>query len=416
MNRLSALQPKPGSRTFIIGQRLAGINWRGLDWLLYPLAAFIVTRSILIFTAYLSEIAFAESGAGGWHAAADNIFLDVWARFDSGFYLQIVEEGYLFKLGEKSNVAFFPVYPLLTDWLAPLVGNDVLAGVIVSNLCLLGGLIFLYRLTKLEFDDAPTARRTVYYIAAFPTAFFFSAVYTESAFLLWIVGTMYFARRRLWVWAALFGMLTAATRIVGVVTFGLVGVEWLRSHGWTISTCYRPEAWRNMLHGLRTDWPSLAVLLVIPLGLLSYMLFLQSQFQDPVAFWTVQAAWGREDLGPVAIIWRDVSGLLSQNFFTGEIWWHVLLDVSTFFAVLALSVVIWFRLGEAYAIFCVVSMLIPVSSGTGSMIRYALILFPVFMILGWWGKFDTLDRAIMISFSVLLGLFTAMFANWIFLA
>ncbi|MCB0168970.1 MAG: hypothetical protein KDJ97_00335 [Anaerolineae bacterium] len=392
------------------------INWRALDWLYYPLAAFAITRLTLFFAAYLSEIAFAESGAGGWHAVADNVFLDVWARFDSGFYLRIVQEGYLFKLGEKSNVAFFPVYPLLTDWLVPLVGQEVLAGVIVSNLCLLGALIFLYRLTKLEFDDASTARRTVYYIAAFPTAFFFSAVYTESAFLLWIVGTMYFARRRLWVWAALFGLLTAATRIVGVITFGMVGLEWLRSHGWTISTCFRPEAWWGLLRGLRTDWPSLLVIFVIPLGLLSYMLFLQRQFQDPVAFWTVQAAWGREDLGPVAIIWRDVSGLISQNFFTGKIWWHVLLDVGAFFAVLILSVFVWFRLGEAYAIFCLLSVLIPVSSGTGSMTRYALILFPLFMILGWWGRIGILDRAIMIGFSVFLGIFTAIFANWIFIA
>lgn len=62
------------------------------------------------------------------------------------------------------------------------------------------------------------------------------------------------------------------------------------------------------------------------------------------------------------------------------------------------------------------SVLIPASSGTSSIIRYALILFPVFMILGWWGKWGTLDRALLISISVLLGLCTAMFANWVFLA
>ncbi|MEO0597264.1 MAG: hypothetical protein AAF126_14235, partial [Chloroflexota bacterium] len=100
---------------------------------------------------------------------------------------------------------------------------------------LLGALIFLYRLTAFEFDDE-TAGRTVFYIAAFPTAFFFSAVYTESTFLLFSVGAFYFARKGEWGWASVMGMLCAGSRIVGVIRFGVIGLEWLRLHGWTFST------------------------------------------------------------------------------------------------------------------------------------------------------------------------------------
>ena len=152
---------------------------------------------------------------------------------------------------------------------------------LVSNLCLLGALLFLYKLTVFEFGDTGTARRAVFYIACFPTAFYFSTMYTESAFLLFSVATMYFARRHLWVWAGVMGMLTSATRIVGVAMAGIVLLEWLRVHGWTISTCYRKAAWVGLWQGLRQDRASLLPIALIPLGILSYMVFLKVQFNDP---------------------------------------------------------------------------------------------------------------------------------------
>lgn len=345
----------------------------------------------------------------------NNLWLDVWARWDSAFYIRIVDDGYQFIPGQQSSVAFFPLYPLLMSFVKPFVGSTLAAGVLVSNVCLLLALIFLYKITELEFD-APTAGRTVFYIAAFPTAFFFTAVYTESTFLLFTVSTMYFARRRMWTWAALFGLLCASSRIVGVVIWGVVGLEWLRSHGWTLTTLHKPQTWRNLLVALRKDWLNLAIICLIPLGLLSYMLFLNQQFNDPIAFNTTQSAWGRQLLGPWTVIWRALTGLLGGNFLTGDIWYHVLIDLTAFFAVLTMSFVIWRRLGASYALYCIISILIPASSGSGSLSRYALVIFPVFMILGDWGRRQWFDRAVIVTFSVLLGVLTTIFVNWIFVA
>jgi len=379
------------------------------------LLAFMVTRFIVFFGAYLAEIAIpGMTGEGLYHISPNNILLDVWARWDSGFYIRIVDEGYQFIPGQQSSVAFFPMYPLLVSFLSPLVGT-LAAGVLVSNASLLGALIFLYRLTELEFDAA-TAGRTIFYIAAFPTAFFFSAVYTESTFLLLTVGTMYFARRRMWAWAALFGVMCASSRIVGVVIWGVVGLEWLRSHGWTLTAIRKREAWLNLLKALRTDWLNLAIICLIPLGLISYMVFLQAQFNDPIAFSTTQSAWGREMLGPWVIVTRDLQALSEGNFLRGEIWWHTLLDLTAYFGVLALSIAIWRRLGASYALYCIISIIIPSTSGTGSISRYALVIFPVFMMLGYWGHRPWLDRTLMVVFCVLLGVLTTMFVNWIFVA
>lgn len=386
-------------------------------WLTRPFLVFLVTRFIVFLGAYLAEIILPSMvGDGYYHANPNNIILDVWARWDSAFYLSIVDKGYFFALGQQSSVAFFPLYPLLTSFLAPVAGSTLAAGVLVSNTMLLGALIFLYRLAELEFGDSSTATRTIMYIALFPTSFFFSAVYTESTFLFFAIATMYFARKKLWVWAGLFGLLCSSSRIVGVMMFGVVGLEWLRAQGWTLFTIHKKEAWLNMLKGIRHDWLNLLSIGLIPLGLASYMLFLKNQFNDPVAFSTTQSAWGREMLGPIAIVIRDLGALFSGNFLTGQIWYHVLLDVTALFAVLFISIAIWRRLGASYALYGMISILIPASSGTGSISRYALVIFPMFMILGYWGKNQLLDRAIMIVFSVLLGILTAGFVNWVFIA
>ncbi|MEO0561667.1 MAG: mannosyltransferase family protein [Chloroflexota bacterium] len=387
------------------------------DWIARPALAFIVTRLIVFFAAYLAEIAIpGVVGDGLYHANPNNVFLDVWARWDSGFYLSIAERGYFFQLGQQSSVAFFPMYPLLMAALTPITGSALAAGVLVSNLALFGALVFLYLLTDLEFEDRATATRAVFYMAAFPTAFFFSAVYTESTFALLAIATMYFARRRLWAWAALFGVLVASTRIVGVVMWGVVGLEWLKVHGWTLSTIHKGSSWRGFWQGLRMDWHSLAIIYLIPLGLISYMLYLNNTFGDPIAFSTTQSAWGREMVGPFVIIYRDLVNLWGADVWRGDIFYHIVVDLAAFALVLFAGVRMWRRLGESYALYSLISVLIPISSGSQSMTRYALVVFPLFMLLGWWGRYELLDRALMVAFSVFLGIFTAIFVNWIFIA
>lgn len=386
-------------------------------WITRPLLAFLVTRFIVFFGAYVAEIAIPGiAGDGLYHVNPNNVLLDVWARWDSGFYLRIVEEGYRFIPGQQSSVAFFPVYPMLMSFAKPFTGSALAAGVLVSNLCLLGALIFLYLLTELEFEDSSVASRTVFYIAAFPTAFFFTAVYTESTFLLLSVSTMYFARKRMWAWAGVFGLMCSASRIIGVVMWGIVGLEWLRSHGWTLGTIHKVEAWKNLWKALRTDWLNLAFICIIPLGLISYMVFLGQTFNDPIAFNTTQSAWGRQMIGPWAVIWNALKGLLGGDFWKGQIWYNVLIDLTAFFAVLGISAAIWRRLGASYALYCIISILIPASSGSGSLSRYALVVFPVFMMLGYWGRWHWVDRTIMVIFSVMLGILTTVFVNWIFVA
>ena len=83
---------------------------------------------------------------------------------------------------------------------------------------------------------------------------------------------------------------------------------------------------------------------------------------------------------------------------------------------LALVPFIWFKLGEGYAVFVLIMLLVPSASAVGSIIRYVLTQFPAFMLLGWWGRREAVDRTLSMSFAVLLGVFVSIFVNWIFVA
>jgi hypothetical protein len=385
-----------------------------LDWLVQPLLAFAISRAAIFAAGIVGDV-FLPTVEGHWVADPNSPFLSLWAKWDSQWYVQIARDGYWFQPLRQSNVAFFPLYPLAVRLFAPLAGdNPVLSGFMVSNLTFLLALIFLYRLAELELADREAARRTIFYLALFPTAFFFSAVYTESLFLLLSVATMYFARRQRWLATALAGVLAAATRNLGVVLWALVMWEWLRCHGWSLRGTLRRQTWAALLANLKVHWPELVIIAVIPLGLLLYMAFLKINFDRPLAFIEVQAAWGRQNVGPGAVIARELRALAEFQLNKGGL--SRLLNLSAVLAVLAMTPFVWRRLGEGYAIYVLILILVPISSSAMSVIRYVLPLFPVFILLGWWGRRATVDRALLACFAVGLGVLTTIFVNWYFVA
>jgi hypothetical protein len=228
------------------------------------------------------------------------------------------------------------------------------------------------------------------------------------------VATIYCARRQLWIQSALLGMLTAATRNQGVLLFALVLWEWLRVQGWSLKTCFKKQSWLDLRSGFAQHWFELFIISIIPLGLLAYMFFLRANFERPLAFIEVQAAWGRQNIGPVAVITKSFTSLLSTEINKG--WLTLFWNTASLLCFLALTPFIWFRLGEGYAIFVLITLLLPATSATGSMIRYVLTAFPAFMLFGWWGRREGVDRALLTGFTIFLGVFVTIFVNWVFVA
>ncbi len=383
------------------------------SWLSIPLLAFTVSR-LLIFGMGMLADTMLPTQEGHWVADENSPFLSTWAKWDSQYYVEIASDGYWYNPGQQSNVAFFPLYPIIMRLVSiPLGGDLILTGFLISNLALLIGLIFLYLLTELELDTG-SAKRAVIYLALFPVSFFFSAVYTESLFLLLSVATMYFARKHKWMSATIFGILAAATRNLGILMWALVLWEWLRVQGWTLTSVHKKETWVNLVHGLKQNWFEVLIISLIPLGLLVYIYFLQHNFQRPLAFIEVQSAWGRANIGPVAVIKNNIVELIKGEVNKG--WLTRFWNVTSLLIFLSLVPFIWVKLGEGYAIYVLILMLVPSASAVGSIFRYVLTAFPAFMLFGWWGRREVVDRTLTVSFAALLGVFVAIFVNWIFVA
>lgn len=102
-----------------------------------------------------------------------------WLRADALWYLRVATEGY----APDGTLAFFPALPAATALLRPVMGNEAIAALVVSNLAALLGLVLLYALLARLLDDR-AARAGVVGFALFPTAFFLVAPYGESLLLL----------------------------------------------------------------------------------------------------------------------------------------------------------------------------------------------------------------------------------------
>lgn len=142
--------------------------------------------------------------------------LDLPARWDTGWYLGIANEGYQWSQaqeGRQQNIAFFPGYPLTMRFVAVVLGRQPLwAGVAVSLAAFFAALVYLLRLGRDLLGDEAQAVTGVTLLATYPFAIFYSAAYTEALFLLAMVGAVYHFRRDERLAAAGWGALAGLTR------------------------------------------------------------------------------------------------------------------------------------------------------------------------------------------------------------
>jgi Mannosyltransferase (PIG-V) len=289
-------------------------------------------------------------------------WLEVFTQWDSNFYLEIAREGYIWTLGQASSVAFFPLYPTLMALLHVLIPDLLVCGLLLSFSFFLAALIVLHKLCVHEFGEV-VANRAVWLLAFFPSSLFYGAIYTESLFLFLTLSAFYFARTRQWAWAGLIGLLASSTRINGAIILVPLVIQYL------VDVFQTPKKTRASL-GL---W-----LLLVPLGLISHMVFLERHFSDPTAFWTVQSTFGRMGWNPLGAISRDLAPVIAGHWQRA---WNVPVDLSALVLALVTGIIALRSLGVAYGIWALLGVLIPLLSGTGSLLRYVCVLFPVFMVL-----------------------------------
>jgi hypothetical protein len=280
--------------------------------------------------------------------------VDVWARWDSNWYIRIAESGYSWP---SSTPAFFPLYPLLVAGLGRVLGDHfLLAGLVVSLAACAAAFVLLHRLVRERLGPL-VARRSVLYLALFPTSFFLGAVYGESLFQARAVGTFVLAERGRLGWSAFTAGLALLTRAQGVALLPALGIY----------------AWRSERRGRNL------ALLAVPIAMfLVFPAVLEAWVGHGLAFLDAQRLWERSlaPLGPL--------GGLVQAIGEGDVVGPVLAV-----AMLALAVVAWRLLGAPYGLYALAALAIPMAlpserlGGLYSFPRFALAAFPCLVALAY---------------------------------
>jgi hypothetical protein len=353
--------------------------------------------------------------------------LDIWARWDSEWYLVIAEHGYLeggrlaatraSRYEPIDTAGFLPLYPLLIRTLSPLM-PPVAAGVLISNLSLLLAMGLLYSLAVAEASRpgrrGPPIRRpeTAGLVAClalllFPASLFLSAVYAESLLLLLCLASLHLARRGRFAAASLLAMLATLTRPFGILLGIPLVLEWWLQH--------RAAHGGDLSATADRSGPapaSLAWIALIPVGLVGFMLFCHRVLGDPLAFVHRQSRWRGALSGPwhAFVRWSQTDPVVHGSH--GSI-----LELVVAILCLAALPLLLVRLRPSLSVFATVAILLPLGSSLWSFSRLALTVFPLQVLAGVvWTRSPRVGPAVLVVLGWVGGavsaVLMALFAAW----
>ena len=284
-------------------------------------------------------------------------------NFDGGHYQNISSFGYI----KKFQTAFFPLYPSLIKLFAFLTNSHLISALLIS----LVSTFFVVKLLPIN-------------IIFFPLSFFLLAGYTESLFLLLSLLSWQFFKQKKYLFSGILGFLSALSRFYGILLFPCLLLEYYLSS----KKVKKPFS-----------------LLLIPLGLLSYMAYLQYTYQDPLSFIHALSLWSKSTVVfPLQTIYRYYKMLTTVSPTIIQ-YWVALLEISSLALGILAAYVLYKQKQFSYSLYVFLGSIIPSFTGTlQSLPRYLLVLFPIYFI-----KLPAKFRPFILatSFALQLVLFTA---------
>ena len=322
--------------------------------------------------------------------------MDIWARWDSEWYLLIADHGYAsydyFKDAGGGHygpydIAKFPLYPWSIRLLSYLIGNPLISGVLISNIAAILFVYYFYALAA-KLIGAENAKQSSLFYIVYPTSLFLNAVYTESLFLACVVAGFYYLEEK-----KLFPSLVAIALAVLCRPSGILAVPAL--------------LWLAMIRFPDKKIRTAALIVIaaaISFGV--YCAVIWNAFGNLQAIVNGPDHWRGPSRYPLYALVRFFS---NPKAIHGQ--HNSFLDFS--FALIHLIVLaVSFRtLKGPYYLYSIICILFPLSSTLFSFMRLSLINFPFFLFLGAqlsgrWALVLQILSAMLLSF------FMAAFANW----
>ena len=315
--------------------------------------------------------------------------VEMWFRWDAGWYREIVRHGYRYYPGVQSSVAYFPAYPLAiaaVSWAFPSIPAAAVAVTFSSGLA---SAILFHRWCSARLTPAAATTSLLVLLVSPYAWYLFGAVYSDAFFLLVVVAAFLLVERRNYWLAGVVGFVATASRPTGIaVAIGLVLVVLERAYEARVAA--DPSAatpgsgpwWRRLIDGARHhfdprgfSWRAAPVLLSFG-GLAAWAGYLWARFGDPLLFVHIESTWW-QGAGPRT--WFKVAFVEEiptawHSIFATSLILHAAIGVAAVLLVPRIAR----RFGWAYAAYVLVVMGIPVIGTKDFMSngRYALAAFP----------------------------------------
>lgn len=319
--------------------------------------------------------------------ALDNVSQVVMSA-DAKWYSQIAKSGYTkerFNTEHQHNWAFFPLLPIAWKALAGFLGSFTLVGLLLSNLSFLLALFLLHRLCLQYNLSKEKADTTLWLISFYPASYFLSVPMTESLFLLLTTASFLLLTKQHPVFASLCFALATATRPTASFLLPAFLLE---------LTQYK----------LRLSWRQLIAVVISPLGVILFSLYLKYLTGNPLAWVDIQVAWDRP--GSIDGALKAFNPRLLIND-----WNFILLNFC------ALCLVIWGTLISlqkrhyVFAAYLAIPTLIAVSTGSLlSLSRFTLVLFPLFTNISSQITSSSTQKAVLLTFAALMSILSLLFS------
>ncbi len=217
-------------------------------------------------------------------------------QHDSYWFMNIIDRGYQtivppvdHKVMEVSNVAFFPAYPVIAALLRNAFNISTgMALLIAAQLAAWGFWTYFFLFCRRWKVARSLQICGTLLILANPAAFFLVAAYSESLFLMALLGFIYWSTaegRTARVLAAMHGMVMSATRIVGIVCAAFPLVRSAVRTGWR--GLLKPRKW------LRENRAAVGLTFVAACGGIAFFVLCQLRWGHWDLYMLTQAAgWG----------------------------------------------------------------------------------------------------------------------------
>jgi hypothetical protein len=321
------------------------------------------------------------------------IVMNMFNRWDAPHYVDIAKNWYV-NTGDPANfIVFFPLYPILIRLFTFDFNFINLSALIVSNVCSLIAFFYLYKLTKLEFNES-VAVKAVLFLSIFPISYFLSAPYTEGLFFALVIASIYYARLGKWQFAGLISLFAALTRIAGLLLLPVLFVEYFHQKGWKTR---------------KTDMNILWIFLSLA-GFLIYLNINNQVTGNPFTFLTIEATHWNNKLEP----WTGLTAAYSwarTASYPDNITIGIAPLAFALFGLLMVGVSVLRRLRPVYIVYMLLSWGLAVSTSWWiSVPRYVMAMFPMFMLFGLLTRKKAVNVAIALVSGAALCYFTVLFA------